>query len=352
MACCKCCCENGTPPGECCGSPEVCCKDPDVCCGPSGSKTCCEDPRVCCGVGSGQECCPEGDLCCGEECCPEDQECCGEGEDQVCCNEGQYCCDGVCEDEPCEECTTDEECATCPPGNVPGYTVPYRLVDGGNGTQKCCAEGFIYDGIECISEDENSESEHAAVTPGLGYCCDGVCQEDPCDVFCKGGSASGVGCSGSPPADNDGRRAPRISRPGPCEDTPCAECEGDTSGYNSAAAIDDYFANTVTYYEDLGYECDHERIITEGNAPNTDLLWWVCCPPSQECEGFCEWSRQPNGPEGALTWSGGDGPGDPETNTCVLCEGYECGDPYEVCGDPVTSPSNMCTTPCVQNPLP
>jgi len=110
MACCKCCCEAGTPPGECCGSPEVCCKEPDICCGPSGSKTCCEDPRVCCGVGSGQECCPEGDLCCGEECCPPSQECCGTGESQVCCNEGQYCCDGVCEDEPCGVC---QPCETC-----------------------------------------------------------------------------------------------------------------------------------------------------------------------------------------------------------------------------------------------
>jgi hypothetical protein len=114
MACCKCCCENGTPPGECCGSPSTCCKEPDVCCGPIGSKTCCEDPRVCCGVGSGQECCPEGDLCCGEECCPPSQECCGEGESQVCCNEGQYCCDGVCEDDPCGECDPPcDECETC-----------------------------------------------------------------------------------------------------------------------------------------------------------------------------------------------------------------------------------------------
>jgi len=104
MACCKCCCEAGTPPGECCGSPSTCCKEPDICCGPSGSKECCEDPRVCCGVGSGQECCPEGDLCCGEECCPPSQECCGSGENQVCCNEGQYCCDGVCQDEPCDGC--------------------------------------------------------------------------------------------------------------------------------------------------------------------------------------------------------------------------------------------------------
>lgn len=110
MACCSCCCENGTPPGECCGNPAICCKDPDVCCGPTGSKTCCEDPRVCCGVGSGQECCPEGDLCCGEQCCPPTQECCGSGENQVCCNEGQYCCDGVCSDDPCDGCTGGEDC--------------------------------------------------------------------------------------------------------------------------------------------------------------------------------------------------------------------------------------------------
>jgi hypothetical protein len=111
MACCKCCCENGTPPGECCGSPSTCCKEPDVCCGPSGSKECCEDPRVCCGVGSGQECCPEGDECCGEECCPPSQECCGEGESQVCCNEGQYCCDGECKQESCVVCEPCDDCS-------------------------------------------------------------------------------------------------------------------------------------------------------------------------------------------------------------------------------------------------
>jgi len=110
MACCKCCCENGTPPGECCGSPSTCCKEPDICCGPTGSKVCCEDPRVCCGVGSGQECCPEGDLCCNESCCPPER-CCGSGAEAVCCNEGQYCCDGVCSDDPCDLCYPCEDCS-------------------------------------------------------------------------------------------------------------------------------------------------------------------------------------------------------------------------------------------------
>lgn len=108
MACCKCCCENGTPPGECCGSPEVCCKEPDICCGPIGSKECCEDPRVCCGVGASQACCLEGELCCNDSCCPPER-CCGTGSGAVCCNEGQYCCDGVCSDEPCD-CDGDGDC--------------------------------------------------------------------------------------------------------------------------------------------------------------------------------------------------------------------------------------------------
>ena len=116
MACCKCCCEGGAPPGECCGG--VCCKDPDICCGAQGSAVCCEEPRICCGPAGATDsaasvCCPEGDECCGGECCPPSQECCGEGEDQVCCNEGQYCCDGVCEDEPCECDPPCDECETC-----------------------------------------------------------------------------------------------------------------------------------------------------------------------------------------------------------------------------------------------
>jgi len=150
MACCKCCCENGSPPGECCGSPEVCCKDPDVCCGPSGSKTCCEEPRVCCGVGSGQECCPEGDVCCGEDCCPANQECC----DDVCCNEGQYCCDGECSDEPCDGCEGDGDC---------------------NGDELCC-------GGQCVPK-----SELISVLV-IGGDCDeyGPCP-DPGDTCCPAG---------------------------------------------------------------------------------------------------------------------------------------------------------------------
>ena len=177
MACCKCCCENGTPPGECCGSPSTCCKEPDICCGPSGSKTCCEDPRVCCGVGSGQECCPEGDECCGEECCPPSQACC----DDVCCNEGQYCCDGVCQDGPCEECETDEDCPSrCPDGLVPivdGDVIvccpPGHTIDGETGD--CRAPGF--EG-ECGAGDENCPPSFTQIP---SYCCDNQCEEDPCD---------------------------------------------------------------------------------------------------------------------------------------------------------------------------
>lgn len=60
---------------------------------------------------------------------------------------------------------TSTECLVCPPGNVPGYLIPYQLVDAGDGTKRCCGVGFVFDGTECVSEDENSESEHPAVLP-------------------------------------------------------------------------------------------------------------------------------------------------------------------------------------------
>lgn len=72
-----------------------------------------------------------------------------------------YCCNGVCQGNPCPPSVTD----CCPPGNVPGYLIPYQLVDAGDGTKRCCGVGFVFDGTECVSEDENSESEHGAVMP-------------------------------------------------------------------------------------------------------------------------------------------------------------------------------------------
>lgn len=61
MACCKCCCENLDPPGECCGT---CCKQPSTCCGEGEGRSCCEQPRVCCV----NVCCAEGE-CCSEGVC-------------------------------------------------------------------------------------------------------------------------------------------------------------------------------------------------------------------------------------------------------------------------------------------
>ena len=73
-----------------------------------------------------------------------------------------HCCNGGCQSEPCGPC--------CPSGNVPNYVVPYRLVDAGDGTKRCCGVGFIFDGIECVSENEFSEAGHPAIIPGPEYC--------------------------------------------------------------------------------------------------------------------------------------------------------------------------------------
>jgi hypothetical protein len=77
----------------------------------------------------------------------------------------------VCQDEPCGECTTDEDCDTgiC----QEGYT------DVGNG---CCEPGTTYnpDGDFCERDNEPG----VGTMPGSyypGYCCDGECQEEPCD---------------------------------------------------------------------------------------------------------------------------------------------------------------------------
>ena len=214
MACCKCCCENGSTPGECCGG--VCCREPDVCCGPIGDKECCEDPRFCCGLGASQECCPEGDLCCGGDCCPPSRECCGTGENQVCCNEGQYCCDGVCSDDPCgcvDACDcpiqwrsgtvnlgTVGGCPDPPPtwtpfdglplvaiwtclgdvgeGQIAGYFtadllgVEAEAVCGGCGSgEACLVLGYV----------NGQESFEVQLNLVRGHCCDGECQEGSCD---------------------------------------------------------------------------------------------------------------------------------------------------------------------------
>lgn len=77
-------------------------------------------------------CCPDGESCCKAQgangiCCPPSQ-CCGTNESPVCCPEG--------------ECCVDDECGACP------------------------CEGACEGDGDC---DEGC------------YCCDGVCQEEPCD---------------------------------------------------------------------------------------------------------------------------------------------------------------------------
>jgi hypothetical protein len=171
MACCKCCCEKSSPPGE----------------------------------------------CCGEECCPPSRECCGEGESQVCCNEGQYCCDGVCSGEPCG---CGDEC-DCPIqwqsdnvflgtiGGCPDPPLTWTPFEGGLplvATWTCLGdvgEGFISGyftadllGVEAEAVCEGCGSSSACIVFGYvndqeefevqlnlvrGHCCDGECQETSCD---------------------------------------------------------------------------------------------------------------------------------------------------------------------------
>jgi hypothetical protein len=88
MSCCKCCCENKTPPGECCNN------------------SCCESPRVCCGESEPRTCCAEGEICCNGVCQDPEEPCCeGECADSTDCSPGCVCVDG--------ECVTPPPCAPC-----------------------------------------------------------------------------------------------------------------------------------------------------------------------------------------------------------------------------------------------
>lgn len=131
MPCCGCCCRKNL--GECCGpnpDEQVCCKPPDECCGEGETQVCCKIPDICCGTGE------------SAVCCPPERDCCtvytiGEGESEVCCAESEYCCFSE---------------------QFPGQGI-------------CCDDTEVC----CLSETGSSCCE-----PGQ-YCCDGACQDEPCE---------------------------------------------------------------------------------------------------------------------------------------------------------------------------
>jgi hypothetical protein len=235
MACCKCCCE--AQDGECCS--DTCCKHPAICCGAIGSKECCPGTRACCGVGASQTCCPENDMCCNESCCPQGR-CCGSGSSAVCCNEGQYCCNGECKDAPCHPCTTDSDCPVCKSGDT--------LVND----DRCCPPGYPYprtSGSDCCTDSTETDCVQS-VDGADSHCCDGQCQEGPCN--------------------------------------PCAQCgEGETCGTNyisagSSAYLDSWcngeFFESIGEGIDPNSGCRCVGSVESGIRPDFSWEVFTCCP--------------------------------------------------------------------------
>jgi len=131
MACCKCCCENGNPPGECCGPP--------------GNKTCCRGT-------------------------PENVKFCCNG--TACCNQNEHCCNGACQSDPCE-CAADEDCQ---PGEICCDTI-------------CCPEPTICCGCingVCIEQTRQAVMSDPPLTP-VGndpFRCDPDTGVDPTNCAC------------------------------------------------------------------------------------------------------------------------------------------------------------------------
>jgi hypothetical protein len=223
MPCCDCCCPEDE---ECCKGPGangICCK-PDRCCGTEESPECCEEGEYCC-----DDACQETP--CDEEECETDEDClyCDQSYDLIDTNEScapgftrsgdtclrlvkvadcdecdptppgnstdwgsscvqGYCCDGECSDEECPGCETDEDCDYCNEG--------YSLVGGAYNISdelRCCGDGaigWIDDAGDarfpnCVSDiDPGNVDNNFNIVAGdatqSGYCCDGVCSEEPC----------------------------------------------------------------------------------------------------------------------------------------------------------------------------
>lgn len=126
--------------------------------------------------------------CCGQAICSEGQQgkCCCGGVEGVCCDTGEYCCNGACQATPCEEeCEVDDDCESC---QDDGYVLVGPC--SGVGDTKCCPPGSSawIDDIgdprfgRCIDDCAGAGDGSGA---GLkGYCCNGACQETPCDEGC------------------------------------------------------------------------------------------------------------------------------------------------------------------------
>jgi hypothetical protein len=128
--------------------------------------------------------CETGCPCCHGACCTDGS-----------CQAGVNCYDceaeggewkgasSTCDPNPCEECQADEDCLFC--------NQSYDLVD----TAQNCAEGFTRTGDSCARtvrvdscDDCDPEEPGNATDWGSscyeGYCCDGECQEEECEIGC------------------------------------------------------------------------------------------------------------------------------------------------------------------------
>lgn len=215
MACCKVCCgckecDEGEEGKCCCGS--ECCQPDTYCCNAECVEACSEGQEGDCKCTDA--CCYQDEYCCDGECV----EACGEGGagpckcSSSCCAEGEYCCDGECQEEPCgcvDPCDcpirwqsglvnlgTIGGCPDPPPtwttnglplvatwtclgdvgeGMIAGYFTADLL--GEEADLGCCSTG------SCIVYGYVNDQEWFEVTMNLvlGHCCDGECQEEPCD---------------------------------------------------------------------------------------------------------------------------------------------------------------------------
>jgi hypothetical protein len=284
MACCKCCCQGGSNPGVCCGTPEYCCRSPNKCC---EKQVCCLEEERCCAPSccSDTECCVDG-VC--EECecdppcstkacedctevtsgvyecvsrCEAAGECCVDGVCQTCppttcpdepCDTGECCVDGYCEtcpgcpDDPCPEgeCCIDgycEACTACDSGDCPegqccidGYCndcPPPECPDSPCPEGECCVDGRCAPcpcDPECSGCSECVDGDCVSTCQPDEFCCDGVCQAEPCDPPCE---PECDGCSDCIDGDcvsscGEGQNCCG----GTCQAEPCSQpccCDGD-----------------------------------------------------------------------------------------------------------------------------
>jgi hypothetical protein len=95
---------------------------------------------------------------------------------------GTWVVNGRCLDNPCDsECVSDSDCSRCPGGYFP---------IGGNPANGCCQDGATEaEEGGCIEADG---SRVPPTPPISGHCCDGACQDEPCDSEPECGPVDGV----------------------------------------------------------------------------------------------------------------------------------------------------------------